>query len=146
MDGLHENMCNVKYSDPLFEKTSSAIDWLAWGDVIDHASTSRMDMLLGAYSPFAAVGVAQACRCPQAPELQFPRAAQNCRQQQMSAKGVLDSLIMGMSASTVCNMSKRAICTDLLSLLNKVRWFYPQMLTMWATDFEPSRSIATTTR
>lgn len=120
LDGLHENMLNVKYSDPLLEATSSANEWLAWADVIECHSGSRMDMSLAAYSPFAAVGVAQACRCPTAPELQFPRAAQQCKQSQSTARNIVDSFVSGMTASIAAHLSKNAIFTDLLSQLHKV--------------------------
>ena len=111
---------HAKISDPLMEGASESLDWLAWADEMDAHTSLRMDMQLGAYSPFAVVAVAAACSCPIAPEIQYPRASQQAFQKLSVARNVVDGMLVSMSASAVCSMSKQNFFLDLLSLLCKV--------------------------
>ncbi|ETO35580.1 hypothetical protein RFI_01484 [Reticulomyxa filosa] len=73
MQGVHENYLLVGYSDPVFQKTLEASDWLCVSDLFETCIRSKQQFEFSPYLTYCCIGVHQvACATDSFARFQFP--------------------------------------------------------------------------
>jgi chromosome transmission fidelity protein 18 len=113
-DGIHENFITQHYNDPMFLKTTKALDWLCFGDMCSHLVMARQQWKLMKYISTSCAGVHHLCRSTVQPSIQYPRQSFACRQKKTTNRGMLETFASGMFKYSG-GITKEIIVKDVLS-------------------------------
>ncbi|XP_050219762.1 uncharacterized protein LOC126670137 [Mercurialis annua] len=90
-DGIHENILQLHYHDPLLQKTVECVNSLGVSDLTHQYIMRSQQMSLYAYQPFLAITVHQLVAQVQKPNIEWPKSYQRYRITLMEKTDILRS-------------------------------------------------------
>jgi len=120
VDGIFENMLNVKYPDPLLEKTSMVSDWLGHSDLFEKHARSKGDFSLYRYIPAVGVAANLYCNTPNEVRFELPAAQGACRREMEANNNLVSSFLLGLDAESRMSANRSNVVLDYFSPLNKI--------------------------
>ena len=96
LDGVHENFLAQHYNDPMFLKSTQALDWMCFGDMCSHLVMAKQQWKLMKYVSSTCAGVHYLCRSTIQPTIAYPRQAYASRTGQTTNMGMLDTFAAGL--------------------------------------------------
>ncbi|GAA0156401.1 hydrolase [Lithospermum erythrorhizon] len=79
LDGVHENMLQLRYHDPLMQKTVQCADGLGISDIVHQYIMRSQKMFLLAYQPPIAISIHNLVAQVEKPNIEWPKSSQRFR-------------------------------------------------------------------
>jgi chromosome transmission fidelity protein 18 len=79
IDGVHENYLNQRYTDPNFERTLDALEWMQFGNTARNSDYFEMSL----------VGIRVACKSDMRQKTSYPRAYSSMTRERQRKKNIL---------------------------------------------------------
>mmetsp|Transcript_11217 Transcript_11217/g.17072 ORF Transcript_11217/g.17072 Transcript_11217/m.17072 type:complete len:574 (+) Transcript_11217:2-1723(+) len=120
MMGVFENFLSVRYTDPTFQRTATASDWLSWGDVLEgkQFSGDSGGQYMTVYVPAVASVVHMVCSTDSpGQKLSFPSKDRSVWFTKQQKENILKHFFEGAVLGSSVVHSKHASAVDVIPLL-----------------------------
>jgi len=117
IEGVRENLGQVKYVDPDLTKTVQVLDWLAWGMDLTAGAVELGSFSMMAYAPFALVLAHYRVSQPHVPRLAYPRAEYELRTARGQMENIVASFLLDLQPSVRQFLGASAVVRDVAPLL-----------------------------
>ncbi|KAJ7979668.1 chromosome transmission fidelity protein 18-like [Quillaja saponaria] len=117
LDGIHENILQLQYHDPLMQKTVKCFDSFVASDLIHQYVMRTQQMPLKVYMPSMAIIVHSLVAQVQKPNIEWPRSYQRYRMMLAEKMEILKSWHYKIPAHIARHLSASSFVEDLISPL-----------------------------
>ncbi|CAN0208645.1 unnamed protein product, partial [Discosporangium mesarthrocarpum] len=114
LTAVHETFLQVRYNDPTLSKSSAAVDWLLYADLMEARTGISQDYAFQRYRPLAAAGVHHLCQSDQRTAVGLPKKDFEARTAQATKYNILQSFNEGRHL-TATGRTCQAAVLDMLS-------------------------------
>ncbi|XP_026387947.1 chromosome transmission fidelity protein 18 homolog [Papaver somniferum] len=116
MDGIHENILQLHYHDPMMQKTVKCINTLGVSDHLHQYIMRTQQMSLLAYQPSSAISIGRVIAQIQKPNIEWPKSSQRYRLL-IEKKDLLKCWCSKIPPSISRHLSAESFVGDAVSLL-----------------------------
>ncbi|XP_062109092.1 uncharacterized protein LOC133819774 [Humulus lupulus] len=117
MDGIHENILQLHYHDPVMQKTVKCINNLGASDLLHQYIMRTQQMPLYAYQPAIAITIHRSVAQIQKPNIEWPKSNQRCRTMFMEKRDILSSWYHTIPPHISRHLSPTSFVEESVSLL-----------------------------
>ncbi|XVF38043.1 hypothetical protein REPUB_Repub20aG0063800 [Reevesia pubescens] len=117
MDGIHENILQLQYHDPVMQKTVKCLNSLGISDLMQHYVMRTQKMSLQVYQPSVAITLHRIVAQVQKPTIEWPKSYQRYRTLLMEKTDILRSWHQKLPPYISRHLSTRSCIEDLISPL-----------------------------
>ncbi|XP_057434172.1 uncharacterized protein LOC130726869 isoform X2 [Lotus japonicus] len=117
LDGIHENILQLNYHDPVMQKTVKCFNSLGVYDLMHQYIMCTQQMRIHVYLPAIAVNIHHIVAQVQKPNIEWPKSYQRCRAMMMERMDILKTWHYQISPSIARNLSASSFVEDLISPL-----------------------------
>ncbi|TYK17396.1 chromosome transmission fidelity protein 18-like protein [Cucumis melo var. makuwa] len=79
LDGIHENILQLNYHDPVMQKTVKCLEMLGVSDLMNQYIMQTHQMILNVYQPSSIITIHRLVAQVQRPNIEWPKSYQRCR-------------------------------------------------------------------
>ncbi|KAM6544710.1 hypothetical protein CsatB_025446 [Cannabis sativa] len=117
MDGIHENILQLHYHDPVMQKTVKCFDNLGVSDYMHQYIMRTQQMSLYAYQPAIAITIHRMVAQIQKPNIEWPKSNQRCRTMVIEKRDTLSSWFHTIPPHISRHLSPTSFVEESVSLL-----------------------------
>lgn len=117
LDGIHENMLQLHYHDPVMQKTVKCLQSLGVSDIIHQYIMRTQKMSLQVYQPAIAISIHGLIAQVEKPNIEWPKSFQRYRTTLMEKVDILHSWHNKISPYISRHLSTKSFVEDSISLL-----------------------------
>ncbi|XP_017975749.1 PREDICTED: chromosome transmission fidelity protein 18 homolog isoform X2 [Theobroma cacao] len=117
LDGIHENILQLQYHDPVMQKTVKCLNSLGVSDLMQQYVMRTQQMPLQVYQPFIAITLHRMVAQVQKPIIEWPKSYQRYRTMLMEKTDILRSWHQKIPPYISRHLSTKSCIEDLISPL-----------------------------
>ncbi|XVF84667.1 hypothetical protein PTKIN_Ptkin17bG0055900 [Pterospermum kingtungense] len=117
LDGIHENILQLQYHDPVMQKTVKCLNSLGTSDLMQHYVMRMQQMSLQVYQPFVAITLHRIVAQVQKPTIEWPKSYQRYRTMLMEKTDILRSWHQKIPPCISRHIPTKSCIEDLISPL-----------------------------
>ncbi|XP_022722750.1 chromosome transmission fidelity protein 18 homolog [Durio zibethinus] len=117
LDGIHENLLQLQYHDPVMQKTVKCLNSLGISDLMQHYVIRTQQMPLQVYQPSVAITLHRIVAQVQKPTIEWPKSYQRYRTMLMEKADILRSWHQKIPPYISRHLSTKSCIEDLISPL-----------------------------
>ncbi|CAM6015088.1 unnamed protein product [Sphagnum balticum] len=117
MDGIHENILQMRYHDASLQKTVEALEWMGDSDMFGQCIQSKQHYFLLAYQPSMELLIRRLVAQEERPQIEWPRSYQRFRLDRAVKKEMISSWLAAMVASVSRSVSPACLAQDIVTPL-----------------------------
>ncbi|PSS24093.1 Chromosome transmission fidelity protein [Actinidia chinensis var. chinensis] len=117
LDGIHENVLQLHYHDPVMRKTVKCLHSLGVSDLMHQYVMRTQQMFIQVYQPAIAIAISALVAQNQKPNIEWPKSFQRCRTTLMEKKDILQSWHNKISPHISRHLSTNSFVEDSISPL-----------------------------
>ncbi len=117
LQAVHENFCQLRYTDPNLTKTALAAEWMAFSDLIQSRQMEGGYHLMEDLHLATAAAMHLLCRVEVRPRITLPRTDYDFRCARLSRQHILQSMMESCSLQALWARNPVAIVLDIVSPL-----------------------------
>jgi chromosome transmission fidelity protein 18 len=117
MDGIHENILQMRYHDASLQKTVEALEWMGDSDMFGQSIQSKQHYFLLAYQPSMELLIRRLVAQEERPQIEWPRSYQRFRLDRAVKKEMISSWLAAMVASVSRSVSPASLAQDIVTPL-----------------------------
>ncbi|XP_004705842.1 chromosome transmission fidelity protein 18 homolog [Echinops telfairi] len=114
VQGLYDNFLRLRLRDPTLGSVCSALDWLAFDDLLAQAALHGQSFQLLRYPPFLPVAFHLLFAAVHVPHLTFPSSQQEAQNRRSQTENLIQMLVSGIAPSTRSRATPQALVLDML--------------------------------
>ncbi|KAM9584008.1 chromosome transmission fidelity protein 18 homolog [Trichechus inunguis] len=114
VQGLYDNFLRLRLRDPGLDAVCSALDWLAFDDLLAQAALRRQSFQLLRYPPVLPVVFHLLFAVVHVPRLAFPSSQQEAQNRTSQMQNLIQTLVSGITPSARSRATPQALVLDAL--------------------------------
>ncbi|XP_031113433.1 chromosome transmission fidelity protein 18 homolog [Ipomoea triloba] len=117
LDGIHENILQLRYNDPVMQKSAKSLDILGDSDIIHQYVMRTQHMSLQVYQPSLAISIHRLVAQVERPNIEWPKSFHRYRNISIEKMDTFRSWHYKMAPCISRHLSTRSFVEDLISPL-----------------------------
>nr|XP_020031985.1 LOW QUALITY PROTEIN: chromosome transmission fidelity protein 18 homolog [Castor canadensis] len=117
VQGLFDNFLRLRLRDSSLGTVCSALDWLAFDDLVEQAAHHGQSFQLLRYLPFLPAAFHVLFASSHVPRITFPSSQQEAQNRMSQTRNLIQTLVSGIAPATRSRATPQALVLDTLCLL-----------------------------